>query len=277
MFELQGTWKFLVKGLGGAFALSATIALLGGGRVEAQTHTTGLATTKTCPSPANEGDTVTCTITVENQDGQHGVRNLTITNQITNPGPGPIVTLLDCDKDDGDGTFSLAANDGTPDSGPDFTTCTAAEVLNFSCTDSFITVQDQAVASGEDNDPVPLPTGFGGLPVSGSATNSVIIICNTPTPTNTPTNTNTPTPTNTSTPSATNTPTATLTPTSTNTPTPTATRTPTPTNTPTPPPTNTRPPIPVVPSPMSPSGMLMIGALAIGLLWGLRRIGKLGV
>ena len=70
---------------------------------------------------------MTCTITVENQDMQHGVRNLTITNQITNPGPGPVVTLLDCDKDDGDGTFTLGPGDGIPDSGPDFTTCTVGK------------------------------------------------------------------------------------------------------------------------------------------------------
>jgi hypothetical protein len=276
MFELQGTWKFLVKGLGRALALWAIVALVGSDRVDAQAHTTGLAVTKTCPSPASEGDTVTCTITVENQDPAHGVRNLTVTNQITGPIAGSVVTLLDCTADDGDGTFSLGANDGVPDSGPDFTSCTSDEILNFTCVGDFITVQDEAVAMGEDNDPVPLPTGFGGLPVSGSATNSVIVICNTPTPTLTPTNTNTPTPTNTNTPTPTSTPTATFTPTSTNTPTNTPTRTSTPTNTPTPPPTNTRPPIPVVPSPMSPSGMLMIGALGIGLLWALRRIGRVG-
>jgi hypothetical protein len=85
----------------------------------------------------------------------------------------------------------------------------------------------------------------------------------TPTPTNTPTDTPTPTPTNTPT----------------NTPTPTPTDTPTPTNTPTPTPTprptNTVPPIPVVPTPMSPAGILMILGLGAGLLWSLRRIGKL--
>jgi MYXO-CTERM domain-containing protein len=36
------------------------------------------------------------------------------------------------------------------------------------------------------------------------------------------------------------------------------------------------PPIPVVPTPMSPAGMLMIGALGLALLFALRRIGKLG-
>jgi len=104
----------------------------------------------------------------------------------------------------------------------------------------------------------------------------------TSTPTNTPTNTPTDTPTDTptNTPTATNTPTNT--PTNTNTPTDTPTNTPTvtpsdtPTNTPTRTPTatvtNTRPPIPVVASPFAPSGMLMIGMLALALVWALRRI-----
>ena len=96
----------------------------------------------------------------------------------------------------------------------------------------------------------------------------------TPTATPTPSATNTPSPSPTRTPSntPTATPSATNTPTPTNTPTVTPTRTATNTPTNTPPPTNTRPPIPVVPSPMSPAGMLMIGALGVGLLWALRRI-----
>ena len=95
----------------------------------------------------------------------------------------------------------------------------------------------------------------------------------TPTPTNTPTNTNTPTPTPTptATPTRTNTATPSSTPTPTNTPTATNTRTPTPT------PTNTRPPIPVIPSPGSPSGMLLISGLGLAMLWALSRARRLGV
>jgi hypothetical protein len=103
----------------------------------------------------------------------------------------------------------------------------------------------------------------------------------TETPTTTPTNTATLTPTATASATQTNTPTATLTATSTSTPSSTATvtntATATSTQTPTPPPTNTRPPIPVVPSPTSPAGMVMIGALGIGLLWALRRLSRSGV
>jgi hypothetical protein len=104
----------------------------------------------------------------------------------------------------------------------------------------------------------------------------------TPTPTHTPTDTptETPTPTPTDTPTNTATPTDTPTPTPTNTPTNTSTPTDTPTHTPTRTATATvtptRPPIPVVSSPFSPSGMLLIGGLAIGLLWSLRRLGRLG-
>jgi len=96
---------------------------------------------------------------------------------------------------------------------------------------------------------------------------------NTPTPTETPTQTSTATQTATQT--ATNTPTQTPTPTST--PTQTATRTATNTATVTPtftvPPTATptSPPVPVVPSPTSPAGMLLISALGLSIAWMLRR------
>ena len=92
----------------------------------------------------------------------------------------------------------------------------------------------------------------------------------TSTPTSTPTNTATATATATNTATATFTATNTATPTNTATETPTRTSTPTATNTP--PPTNTRPPIPVVPSPTSPAGLVMIIGLGGGLLWALRRM-----
>ncbi len=107
----------------------------------------------------------------------------------------------------------------------------------------------------------------------------------TPTPTNTPTptptNTETPTPTFTPTPTSTHTPTPTPTPTNTftstptvtrtNTPTVTQTRTLTPTNTPTVTPSPTPPPIPVIPSPFSPAGVVMVSGLAAALVWMMRR------
>ena len=105
-----------------------------------------------------------------------------------------------------------------------------------------------------------------------------------PLPTFTPTLTATATATNTATQTftntATNTATATLTATNTLTPSFTATATntftATATQTNTPPPTATRPPIPVVPSPTSPAGLVMITGLGIGLLWALRRLARAG-
>ena len=99
-----------------------------------------------------------------------------------------------------------------------------------------------------------------------------------PTPTLTPSNTATVTATNTQTNTATATNTftatntATNTATATNTFTVTATFTETPTRTPTRTNTPTRPPIPVVPSPLSTSGVIMITSLALGMIWALRRL-----
>lgn len=123
---------------------------------------------------------------------------------------------------------------------------------------------------------------------TGTATNTVAVATATATSTGTPTFTNTagPSPTATDTRTPTQTATITNTPVSTNTftptftvtdtPTATATRTVTPTRTitNTPNATQTRPPIPVVPSPASPAGVLMIVALGGGLVWALRRVSK---
>ncbi len=127
-------------------------------------------------------------------------------------------------------------------------------VNNPSCTDPLPAV----VSSSGRSDSQPAPP-----PPTSTPTN---------TPTTTPTATNTATNTATPTFTATNTLTPTSTATPSNTATETATRTNTPTNTPTPPPTNTRPPIPVVPSPTSPAGLVMIIGLGGGLLWALRRM-----
>ena len=94
----------------------------------------------------------------------------------------------------------------------------------------------------------------------------------TSTPTDTPTATPTDTPTNTPTDTPTNTPTAT--PTNTPTDTPTATPTSTPTATPTlsATPTRTPPPVPVIPSPTSPAGLLLVTGLGVSIAWMLSRM-----
>jgi hypothetical protein len=79
-----------------------------------------------------------------------------------------------------------------------------------------------------------------------------------PSPTSTPSNTPSPTVTGTGTPFGTATATGTI------------TRTPTITNTPEA--TRTRPGIPVIPSPASPGGLVLIGALAVALIWALQRL-----
>lgn len=204
-------------------------------------HTTGLAITKSCPPVATQGEMIVCTIRIENQDAQHGVDLSSVTNTVPfisagNPGNGPTTDISGtC------GTLNLGPNDGQAGMGDDFTTCTAQETVGALCTPGTISVgeQDMVQAEGTDADPILIASGgFGGLPVSASATNTVLVTCSTPTPTNTPT----------------------------------PTRTPTPTQTNTPPATNTVPPIPVVPTPMSPAGLLMIGALGVALILSLRRI-----
>jgi hypothetical protein len=127
------------------------------------------------------------------------------------------------------------------------------------------------------NTPTVTPTFTPTLTATITATSTAT---NTPTQTATQTATNTPTLTATVTPTrtATNTPTVTATATATRTPTLTPTRTPTVTATTTatntPPPTNTRPPIPVVSSPGSPAGLLLVGGLGLALVWSLRRFAR---
>src|SRR5882724_5981758 len=213
----------VIAGTGVALCLTSARPAL------AQQHTTGLATTKTCPVTANNGATVTCTVTVENQDPDHGVNNLTLTNTVPFPG-GVTSPITGC-------AASLGPSDGSQGSGVDFTTCTFDETASVAnCTSGTTkSLTDHVDVSGEDADVCPqgetccnnaLSTtctmdtdcpaggmcnisGFGGLPVSGSASTTVFVLCPTATPTNTPTDTPTNTPTATPTDTPTNTPTQT--------------------------------------------------------------------
>lgn len=128
-------------------------------------HTTGLNVTKTIDSPsAPQGSTVTVTVSIENQDDQHGVKNLAITNTVPFPG-GTTSAVAGC-------ASSLGPNDGTPGSGADFTKCQFEETLPITCSSTNTNLTDQVNASGLDNAP---GTIFDNLPVSGSATNTVIV------------------------------------------------------------------------------------------------------
>ena len=127
-------------------------------------HVTGLNVTKAIAPPSSpQGTTVTITVTVENQDVDHGVKNLAITNTVPFPG-GTTSPVVGC-------ASSLTASDGIPGSGTDFTSCSFQESLPITCSSTNTNVTDQINASGLDNAP---GTIFDNLPVSGSASNTVI-------------------------------------------------------------------------------------------------------
>ncbi len=178
-------FRALVRSLGPAL-LVAIVFLLAPQPMFGQ-HVTGFILDKTCPSlPVAPGSTFDCTYTLTNQDNQHGVNNLAVTNQAPFPG-GPVVPI-DC-LQAGSPVTSLGVNGTLTD------TCTGSATETApGCGATNIFFADEISADGVD-------AGVPGLPISASATNAVLILaCTpTPTPTNTPTNTpiDTPTPTNT--------------------------------------------------------------------------------
>src|SRR5262249_39267533 len=124
-------------------------------------HVTTLWMFATCPPTAEAGTTVTCTVSVENQDPDHGA-NITITSQLPFPG-GEVGAVTGCN------TF-LGPNAGLEGAGTDFTTCLVQEILPPCTGDGLILVLDQFTANGEDADALPMGRGgFGGVPVSSSA------------------------------------------------------------------------------------------------------------
>src|SRR5687767_9607429 len=56
-------------------------------------HTTGMLVLKTCPATAAPGSTFMCTFAVQNQDEEHGVNNLSVTNTVPYPG-GPTTAVV---------------------------------------------------------------------------------------------------------------------------------------------------------------------------------------
>jgi hypothetical protein len=173
----------------------STFALLLPFAASGQQHQTGLAITKSCPAQVAPGSTFTCSYTVRNLDGLHGVKNLTVTNQVPFPS-GPTVPV-DCLLGGVPTTTLGLAGNVNDTCGNDITETAPG------CTGSNQFVTDKVSAAGED-------AGVAGLPVTGTTTNAArVFAC---TPTNTPTNTPTPTPTNTPTDTPTNTPTNTPTP-----------------------------------------------------------------
>lgn len=165
------TRKLKPAGLFLFFALVFGVMLFANAPSAMAQHVTGLNVTKAVAPPSSpQGTTVTVTITVENQDFDHGVKNLAITNTVPFPG-GTTSAVVGC-------ASSLTASDGVPGSGTDFTTCSFQETLPITCSSTDTAVTDQINASGLDNAP---GTFFDNLPVSGSASNSVIatpLTCN---------------------------------------------------------------------------------------------------
>jgi hypothetical protein len=174
--------RALARSLGPALLL-AIVFLLAPQTMFGQ-HITGLNTQKACPTFVSPGATFDCTYSIQNQDLQHGVANLAVTNQVPSPG-GPVVPI-DC-LQGGSPVTSLGVN-GTP---TDTCTGTLSEIAP-PCGSTDLQFIDQISATGTD-------AGVPALNVSGTATNGpVILACTpTPTPTNTPVNTPTNTPVNT--------------------------------------------------------------------------------
>src|SRR5688500_11844453 len=44
-------------------------------------HTTGMGIIKSCPAFASPGSTFNCTFSIQNRDDQHGIINLSVTNE----------------------------------------------------------------------------------------------------------------------------------------------------------------------------------------------------
>lgn len=180
---------------------------------------------------------------------------------------------------------NLATSTPTPSS-------TNSPLATATPTDTATTTPTSAASATETLLPAQTPSQTATTtPIATATTSPTNSSTDTPTASQTPTltpslsATASVTQTETPTVTATATETVTLLPTQVNTPTNTATRTPinTPSATPSSTPsstrtvTRTRPPIPVVPSPFSPAGVLLIGGLSIALLWAVRRMGRAGI
>jgi hypothetical protein len=123
-----------------------------------------LAVTKTCPSSSASDVVITCAFTVENLN-ERGVSDLAVTNQAPFP-DGPVVALA-CNQE-GMAVTSL----GPAGSPTDSCAGSVQETTPFNCTASNQLFVDQIAATSLDVGPDP----FTGLPVTGSAINSVSVI-----------------------------------------------------------------------------------------------------
>ena len=153
----------ILRCTGLAIVVICAIALLPA-MASAQTHTTGLPTTKTCPATQPAGSTYDCTFSVTNADEQHGVENLVVTDSVN----GGAAVAVDCLQGATAVTTLGAAGSGTESCGG---TITITAAIN--CTGENQFNQDHVDANGTDA--APPPSQFNGLPVSGGATNNTLI------------------------------------------------------------------------------------------------------
>jgi hypothetical protein len=171
--------RALVRFLGPGLLLAVAF-LLSPGSLFGQV-TTGLFLTKTCPVSAPPGSTFACTYLLRNQNPAASIINLAVTTQV--PFPGGPITPVTCEQG-GSAVTTLGPN-GTPTD-----TCTGSiSETAPPCTSTNIFFIDRVSATGTD-------TGDS-LPVSQTASGSVLILACTPTPTPTVTGTPPNTPTNT--------------------------------------------------------------------------------
>jgi Dictyostelium (slime mold) repeat len=150
--------------------LAIAILLLGATSALAQ-HTTGFNMTKTCPTVVASGASFQCSVTLSNNDLDHGVINLVVTNTV--PSPGGPTTNLDCRQpfNPADCTAGSVVTTLGP-SGSLTAACGACipETAPINCGSSNISYVDEVRAVGTDAAEPPSP--FVGLPVSSSTTNA---------------------------------------------------------------------------------------------------------
>lgn len=160
-----------------ALAISV-VALLGSGVAFAgTTHTTGFNVTKTCPMiPVAQGATYSCDFAITNQDPDHAVTLLSVTNTFPwisagNPGNGT-PTAVACNQGGSPVTQLGPLGSGTATCGGN-----VIETAPETCNPENEQVNDRIAVSGTDQGPPP----FTGLPASGSATNGPTVlgqVCN---------------------------------------------------------------------------------------------------
>ena len=171
----------------GSVLLASAVGLLLTSFASAQ-HQTGMTVLKSCPVNAAAGSTFQCTFSIRNEDRDHGIINLSVTNTV--PYPGGTTSAVSCEQS-GIPVTTLGPRDSATD------TCSGvASETAPACGSTDTMLQDEIRASGFDEG---IPT----LPVNGSTIVAVVILACTPTPappTATPTPTVTPTPTITPTP-----------------------------------------------------------------------------